>query len=412
MPRKPNERSSIYEGSDGYWHGWVTVGVKADGSPDRRHRMAKTEAAVTAKVRKLELERDSGKVTKPGKPPTVASWLGTWLDTIAPQTASESTIETVYRPRVENWIIPGIGRHRLDRLGPEHLDALYLDMAASGLKPKSVNMAHQMISRALKLALRRGYVPANVAALVDPPGFRDLEIEPFTQDQARAFLAASAGMRNAARWSVAFGLGLRQCEALGMRWRYLDLDAGRIRVWQLKRRRFQHGCTDPNGCGGKYHTAKCRKDCMKHGRYCPERTGGEWIFREPKGGETRHVSIPPPLIPALKAHKAAQATERLAAGDRWEDWDLVFARPDGRPINPRRDWAEWKALLKDAGIRDARPHDARHTSGTLLLEQGVDIRVVQAILGHSSLAVTRRYTHVTSKLAKDAAERMGDALWA
>ena len=55
--------------------------------------------------------------------------------------------------------------------------------------------------------------------------------------------------------------------------------------------------------------------------------------------------------------------------------------------------------------------DARHTAATLLLEQGVDIRVVQEVLGHSTLTVTRKYAHVTSRLAKEAAERMSHALW-
>ncbi len=135
------------------------------------------------------------------------------------------------------------------------------------------------------------------------------------------------------------------------------------------------------------------------------------MFRTPKSGKTRTLPIPAPLLPALKAHKATQAAERLAAGDQWEDWDLVFARSDGRPIEPRDDYDQWRALLKAAGLRGARPHDARHTAATLLLEQGVDIRVVQEILGHSSLAVTKRYTHVTSKLSRAAAERMGEALW-
>ena len=95
----------------------------------------------------------------------------------------------------------------------------------------------------------------------------------------------------------------------------------------------------------------------------------------------------------------------------WHDLDLVFTQPDGRHLGPERDWEAWKDLLKAAGVRDARLHDARHTAATLLLEQGVDIRVVQEILGHSTLAVTKRYTHVTDTLARQAAERMARALW-
>ena len=90
---------------------------------------------------------------------------------------------------------------------------------------------------------------------------------------------------------------------------------------------------------------------------------------------------------------------------------MCFPNSLGKPYEPRDDWADWKWLCKAAGVRDARLHDARHTAATLLLEQGVDIRVVQEILGHSTLAVNRRYTHVTNRLAKEAAERMSYALW-
>ncbi len=138
MSRSSNGRSSIYLGADGQWHGWVTVGIRPDGAADRRHRMAPTRAELTVKVRELERLRDAGQLRALGPTPTVAEWLRVWLETIAPRTASRSTIETVYRPRIERWIIPRIGGHRLDRVRPEHLDALYLDLAASGLSSKSV----------------------------------------------------------------------------------------------------------------------------------------------------------------------------------------------------------------------------------------------------------------------------------
>lgn len=101
------------------------------------------------------------------------------------------------------------------------------------------------------------------------------------------------------------------------------------------------------------------------------------------------------------------------AGELWEDkWDLVFAQSNGRPISARDDWDDWKSICKAAGVRDSRVHDARHTAATLLLEQDVDISVVQGILGHSTLTVTRKYTHVTKKLHDSAADAIGRVLWA
>jgi site-specific recombinase XerD len=101
----------------------------------------------------------------------------------------------------------------------------------------------------------------------------------------------------------------------------------------------------------------------------------------------------------------------MAAGEKWTDHDLVFATLTGSPLARDDDWREWKAVLRAAGVRDARLHDARHTAATLLLEQGVHIRVVQEILGHARVTTTERYTHVASPQVRDATERMGTALW-
>ena len=90
---------------------------------------------------------------------------------------------------------------------------------------------------------------------------------------------------------------------------------------------------------------------------------------------------------------------------------MVFCTTLGTPNDSRDDWAEWHDLLAQAGVRPARIHDARHTAATLLLEQGIDIRVVQQILGHSQLSQTERYTHVTNALSQHAADRMSEALW-
>ena len=161
MPdRKPNRRSSIYLGQDGWWHGWVTVGIKDDGSPDRKHRMGKTEAEVTRKVRDLERSRDTGQLVSAAKGLSVEQWMETWLTTIAPRRIRRSTLESTYAPKVRNRIIPGLGKHRLDRLAPEHIERFYTRLEAEGLAPATVLQIHRILSRALKVAMQRGYVGA------------------------------------------------------------------------------------------------------------------------------------------------------------------------------------------------------------------------------------------------------------
>ena len=124
------------------------------------------------------------------------------------------------------------------------------------------------------------------------------------------------------------------------------------------------------------------------------------------------MPIPVQLVPPLRRHFADQDAEKVAAGARWQDWGLVWCEPDGRPIDPHDDWDEWKALLAEAGItKDARLHDARHTSGTLLGEQHVDLHVIQRILGHAQVSTTRIYTDPTDPLTREAVGRIGSALW-
>jgi len=446
--RKPNLRSSVYQGSDGRWHGWVTMGVRPDGKPDRRHREGATETEVTRKVRELEGKRDAGKTSKPGRVPTVAQWMRTYVEEVAPQRVAQSTIDSTYRPKVERWIIPGLGGHRLDRLYPEHLYKFYGSLRREGLAPNTILQVHRVLSRALSIAVREELIGRNPCKLIDAPQREEPQNETLTAAEARALLALTAGRRNGTRWSVALALGFRQNEALGLRRSFVDLDKATIRVdWQIKRERYRHGCADPHACGerlhfypcppgcpkakrvsGRKHTCWkpcppgctehhdkcprfCEPGCTRHAKACPQRKGG-WKFTRPKGNRRRTVPIPVQLIAPLRQHFADQDAEREAGGAAWQDWDLVWCEPDGRPIDPHDDWNQWKALLAETGItKNARLHDARHTSGTLLGEQHVDMHVIQRILGHAQVSTTRIYTDPTDPLTREAADRIGRALW-
>jgi len=136
-------------------------------------------------------------------------------------------------------------------------------------------------------------------------------------------------------------------------------------------------------------------------------------YEEPKADRSRRtLPLPAQLVEALRLHRSAQLAERLAAGPLWDDHGLVFCQVNGRPIDRKADWRAWKALLRDAGVREVRLHDGRHTAATLLLSAGVHPRVVMELLGHSQMRTTTdTYSHVMPALAREAADRMGTALW-
>ena len=228
MARTPNGASSIYLGKDGYWHGRVTVGVRDDGRPDRRHVMG-SRADVTRKVRALEKERDGGSVRKAGRTWTVEQWLTHWVENIAAPFVRENTIAG-YRVAVNVHLVPGLGKHRLDRLEPEHLEKLYVRMMKNGSAPATAHQAHRTIRTALNEAVRRGHLARNPAALAKAPRLPETEVEPYSIDEIRLLLQAALTGRNGARWAVALALGLRQGEVLGLRWDDVDLDIGTLFV--------------------------------------------------------------------------------------------------------------------------------------------------------------------------------------
>ena len=379
MTRKANGEGSIYQDRHGRWHAKVWMGLKDDGTPDRRHVTGARRGDVAAKKKELERRRDLGAIDAVGRGPTVQAWLDHWLDNIAANRVRPLTLEG-YRSLVRLHLGPRLGKHRLDRIQPEHLEAAYKAMVDSGLSPATVLRAHRVLSRALKIAVQRGKIARNVATLVEPPTVKRPQTAlPLTATEARRVLDAAEGERNAARWTVALAVGLRQSEALGLQWRDLDLEAGTLSV--------QRGLHRVKGRG--------------------------LIYEEPKADRSRRtLALPAQLVEALKAQRKAQAEERLQAGSEWEEHGMVFARVNGHPIDKKADWKAWKALLIKANVRTVRLHDGRHTAATLLLSAGVHPRVVMELLGHSQMRTTTdTYSHVMPALAQEAADTMGAALW-
>jgi integrase len=395
--RQPNGRSSIYQGSDGKWHGRVTVGVRDDGTPDRRHVERKTRAEVTDAVRELEKQRDAKTVRKPGKPWTVKAWLTHWIENIAPLGVNENTM-IGYGVAVRKHLIPGLGAHRLDRLKPEHIETFYAKMQANGSKPATAHQVHRTFRTSLNEAVRRGYLGKNPVELAKAPRVREEEVEPYTVDEVQRLLKAAGERRNSARWAVALALGLRQGEALGLKWADIDLDGGFLVVRRSRHRpQYAHGCAEP---------------CGRKAGYCPERrrTNPETANTKSRAGR-RAVGLPDQLVDLLRAHRKAQESERAAAGKDWTEGGWVFPDERGRIASHRKDWAEWKELLTAAKVRDGRLHDARHTAATVLLILGVPERAVMGLMGWSTTAMAARYQHMVDAVRTDVARQVDGLIW-
>lgn len=402
--RQANGRSTIYQDKDGYWHGRVTVGVRNDGRPDRRHVGGKTKAAVSARVRELEKGRETGSLLKPGERWTVEEWLTHWLEDIAAPFVKVNTLSG-YRVAVNYHLIPGIGKHKLTALKPEHLESLYNDILlkktkSGGLtKPATAHQVHRTVRTALNEAVRRGYLAKNPATLARTHRVDEDEVEPYTVDEIQRLFRTATRTRNGARWAIALALGLRQGEALGLKWSDVDFKTQTLAIRRGRLRpHYEHGC------GGR-----CDR---RYAGYCPQRiqTRPETDSTKSRAGR-RYVGLPDSLCDLLREHRAKQNEERLHAGSEWEEGDWLFATKTGAPLNPRSDWAQWKKLLKDAAIRDGRLHDARHSAATVLLMLGVSERTMMGLMGWSNPAMAQRYAHIADPIRRDTAIRVGGLLW-
>lgn len=454
--RKPNGKSWISKeaNADGYWEAKVWMGTKGDGRPDRRNVRRKDKKSMEKRVGELEKARDAGRTVKPGKPPTIQVMLERHLNTVLPAaTRSPQTIQS-YRSLCKGHIYPTWGAQRADRLTAEEIEDGIASMLKNGLAPATVRKVFAILSGAYAVQVKRENLTRNPCKFVEPPDPPEGEMPKLTAAEAQSVLKAAVGRPNGARWALGLGLGLRQGEALGLRWEYLDLETGELRIWwQLQRVTWAHGCSDgdeelgslsgrglekardarvaeiEHECAEPHCKRKpCRKvkgkcrlherrcpdpcpaDCTDHARLCPQRKGGGLVLRPIKEKRHKRIWLAPEWIELLRKHRDAQYLEKLTADAEWEDRDFVFSQWNGRPVDPRRDWAEWGAILKAAGLPPDRVHTARHTAASILNEEGVTIAVIKEMLGHSDVRVTQRYMHADRAQSQDASGRSARAL--
>lgn len=375
MSKRANGEGSIYRRGPRSWEARMTFGYGPDGRQIRKFFYGKTRAEAQDKLTRALAEAKEGLAPCDDRQ-TVGQFLKRWLkDCVKPSVRPATYKRSEQDVRVH--LDPKLGRIRLVDLSPKDLQRFMNQKLEEGLSPRSVQILHATLRAALNRAVRWGDARRNVARLVQPPRSSPKPVDPFTPEEARAFLEAVKGHRMEALFVLALATGLRQGEILGLRWQDVDLDEGTLSV-----------------------------------RYALARHDGEYCLVEPKTRQSRRtIALPEIAVEALKAHRSRQLQERLAVGPRWTQLDLIFTTERGQPMNSRAPYGQFRRVLETAGLRSQRFHDLRHCCATLLLVQGVHPRLVMEALEHSDIGITlNTYSHVLTELKRQTAVQMDAVL--
>ena len=411
--RRGRGEGSITKRSDGRWMARVDLGYQNG----VRCRKTVYGREVQTKLRETLQRTESGLPPLPEQE-TVGAYLRRWLELRREQLRPHTYIS--YEQTVRRHLTPGLGRIRLAKLGPRDVATWLHGCRTQGVGPRTIQYSRAVLRAALNQALRWELVSRNAAALTDAPQHQAREIKPLTPEEARALLAAVAGHRLEALITVALGLGLRRGEALALRWEDVDLTAGVLSVRHTLERAGGDAAARKPLLAERATLRSRLKDAADEAtrrqrvaqlddvqaRLKPVQTSLR--LAEPKTARSRRtITLPTLVAGALRAHRTRQLEERLAAGSRWHDTELVFTTRIGTPIGTHSLHSTFKGLLRAAGLPSIRYHDLRHTAATLLLAQGVDVRTIMETLGHAQVSLTlNTYAHVVPVLQREAAAKM------
>ncbi|MFE4366749.1 tyrosine-type recombinase/integrase [Streptomyces sp. NPDC056835] len=395
---RANGDGTVYQRKDSRWE--AAGYVLAPGNTHKRVRVyGTTRKEALAKLTEKIANSNRG-VPIPSAQGSVAAYLTYWLDAVAVHQLRENT-HTRYTTVARLYLIPGLGRKKLAKLTAKDVRtwlnqlrttcqccARGLDSArdrplccaaekccSKRLSPLTLAYVHSVLKSALEHAVREEEIPRNVARNVRTGTPRPRRFEPLTAEEAREFLAAARGHRLHSLFELALHTGLRKGELLGLRWEDLDLDAG---------------------------TAAIRRTLQR------TNAGGLTTLPTKTRASERRIALPTRCIQSLKLH---HEREREVAGTTWQHDAHVFTTVQGRPIDPTNLTRTFTTLLRNTGLRRIRFHDLRHSTATLLLEQGVELVVIKELLGHAHIDVTATvYAHVRLRLQRDAIDSLGHAL--
>jgi len=357
--------------SNGFGHtyrvgnSWKTV-IRYQGRVITANSPIKAESRRRARE-KYEIAISGGKKVLPAnKKISVATYFINWLDNEHRESIAPTTYRR-YSSLMNTHIVPVIGKIQLTTLTRNDLSKVLTKMSANGQSTRSQQQARAVLMLVCREAFESGVLNQNPSL-----GLRSIKVQtssavPLTIVEVKRLLATFIGTELGARLHIALVCGLRQGEALGLRWSDIDLTQRTLNV---------------------------RQQLIV--------LGGQTFFAPLKTSRSqRTIILTEETIRALEVHREKQEGRPL----------LVFPRKNGEPLSPHTDYANWKRALQLCGIAPKRLHDARHTAATLMYSQGIGIEVISRALGHSTSAITSKlYVHSAEEPIRKAAEVINQLL--
>lgn len=385
---------TIRQRSDGRWEGRYTIGRDpGTGKQIQKSIYGKTQSEVRKKLQAATAAIDNGTYLPPQKM-QLSAWLDVWLTEYVQNSVKPNTYSS-YITQVEKHIKPALGATQLQALNSHSIQMFYNRLLTEGkevklkddnsktsrveqrpLSPKSVHNVHGVLTKALSVAVRIGYLQSNPADACELPRHEKKKILPLNEDNIKSFLEELESEVYKNLFIVALFTGLRQSEVLGLQWSCVDFQTGTIII---------------------------DKQLMKI-----KEKGGAYLLASTKTDDERLLTPAPTVMEVLKAERDRQRENQFNSFGQFVNKDnLVFTDELGKHLVARTVFKHYKNIVTRIGIPDRRFHDLRHTYATMALKSGDNIKDVQTNLGHSTSTITLDlYSHVTAEMKKASAQRM------
>jgi integrase len=357
---------SIEELPSGKFRAVLSAGAR-EGKRQKVSATFPSRAKAAAWLRGKAGERDKGQLSVVGKI-TTGEWLAQWLAAVRSKVGLGCHND--YRKMVEGVLTPLLGHIQLAKLSTLDIETLYTKMSERGDSADRQRRAGKVLRTCLAAAVRpHRLIPSNPATEVVRPAADGPEIHPLDAQQVGRFLDATAGERLAALFVLAVDSGCRSSELRGLHWPEVDLGRGSIKVIRAL-----------------------------------EEVNGKADLKTPKTPQSRRtILLTARTIEALRAHREAMQAE----GRDVETGPVFVSKTAGDWMTSGNLYKVFSRVLRRGKCPKVRLHDLRHTMASLLLQAGVNVKVVSERLGHSSITMTLEvYAHLMPGMQESAVTAM------